>query len=51
MEKENSPKVEMTEYLALRSKSYSFLYGAKDPHYTNFPSKQKRIQKPPNLKK
>ena len=40
MEKEISPIVELTEYLALRSKSYSYSYGAKDSHYTNFHLKQ-----------
>ena len=49
MKLETSPIFELTESLAKRSKSYSYSYGAKDAHYTNFHSKQKRIQKPPNL--
>ena len=49
MKIETSPIFELTEHLAKRSKSYSYSYGAKDAHYTNFRSKRKRIQKPPNL--
>ena len=41
MKIETSPIFELIEVVALRSKSYSYSYGAKDPHYTKTDYKQK----------